>query len=167
MTTLPDDLDPLHQALIQFTGCIGEALSDICSYGLTIGEAYVPFDPDPEDDCPEDEEMVCSQAWVRVTSVNPLPNLTESWEGDTDAACSFRIGLEVGVLRCVEIPEEGNAPTASDVLVGALQAMTDMKAVQVAALGCEVWESIEVGEWHPSGPLGGQYGGVWSFTVEL
>jgi hypothetical protein len=113
MTTTPEEQEPsdaLQMALIGFTGCVGEAVSDICSYGLTIGETYVPFDPDPED---------------------------------------------------------GEAPTASDVLVAATQAMADMQAIMCAALGCEVWDAIEVGEWSPSGPLGGQYGGIWTFTVEL
>jgi hypothetical protein len=84
-----------------------------------------------------------------------------------DCGGTLRIGLEVGVLRCLEIPEDGEAPTASDVLVAATQAMADMQAIMCAALGCEVWDAIEVGEWSPSGPLGGQYGGIWTFTVEL
>jgi hypothetical protein len=153
----------LQDALIGFTGCIGEALADICSYGLTIGETYVPFDPDPEDDC-EDDEAACSQAWVRVTGAQPTA-VTDSFGGDCGGV--LRIDLEVGVLRCLEIEEGGEAPKAADVLVAAMQAMTDMQAIQCAALSCEVWDAIEVGAWSPSGPLGGQYGGMWTFTVEL
>lgn len=155
--------EPLQDALIQFTGCVGGALPDICSYGLTIGEAYVPFDPDPEDEC-EDDEALCSQVWVRVMSVT-VAAVTDSFGGDCGG--TLRIELEVGVLRCIELEEGGEAPKASDVLVAATQAMSDMQAVQCAALSCEVWDSIEVGSWTPSGPLGGQYGGIWTFTVEL
>lgn len=154
----------LHDALIEFTGCIGNALEGVCSYGLTIGEVYVPFDPDEEDECEEDE-AICSQAWVRVDGVTPAP-MEPSFDG-TDCAVVLRIGLEVGVLRCVEIPDKGEAPTASDVLIAAMQSMSDMLAIQCAAFSCEVWSSIELGEWTPSGPLGGQYGGIWTFTVEL
>jgi len=155
---------PLHDALIAFTGCVGSSLDDMCSYGLTIGETYVPFDPDPEDDCPDDD-AACSQAWVRVMQVQPV--YKEQSFDDGDCGAVLRLTLEVGVLRCFDIPEEGEAPTASDVLVAAMQSMTDMRAIYCAAMACEVWDSIDSGTWVPSGPLGGQYGGVWTFDVEL
>jgi len=152
----------LNEALLGFTGCIGLALDDLCSYGLTIGDSYVPFDPDPEDNCDADEVM-CSQAWVRVMSVNPLSSA--GWEGD--CATVLRIDLEVGVIRCIDIPEDGEAPTATDVMAAAMQAMTDMTAIFCAAMDCEVWSSITSDIWSPFGPLGGQYGGTWTFTVEV
>lgn len=157
--------DPLHDALVEFTACIGNALEDICSYGLTIGETYVPFDPDPDDECDADE-VQCSQAWVRVIGVNPKPEAVENWAGE-DCNLTLMMALEVGVTRCIEVPEHGEAPEASDVLVAAIQAVDDMRAILCAALGCDVWDSIKTGTWTPSGPLGGQYGGVWTFDVEL
>lgn len=165
--TLPENApssERLQDALVEFTGCIGNALSDICSYGLTIGESYVPFDPDPEDDCDEDE-VACSQAWVRVTGSNPAAGAIDGW----DSSCSIvmSLGIEVGILRCLEIPEDGEAPTATDVLEAAMQAVDDMNTILCAALGCDVWDDIAVGSWTPSGPLGGQYGGTWTFTVEV
>lgn len=162
MSETPSEFPILHEALISFTGCIGNALEDICSYGLTIGEEYVPFDPDPEDDC-EDEDVFCSQAWVRVANIVAVSN--DSWEGTCSSV--LRLTLEVGVLRCAPVEEGGEAPRAADVMVAALQAMTDMQAIQCAALGCEVWNSIDVGDWVPVGPLGGQVGGIWTFTVEI
>lgn len=163
---IPDEMteDRLHNALVEFTGCVGEALDGLCSYGLTIGQSYVPFNPDPEDDC-EDEEAYCSQAWVRVENVS-VANLGDSFDG-SDCGGELTLSLEVGVLRCVEIPEDGEAPTASDVLVSALQAMDDMRAIYCAAMSCEVWESINVGQWVPNGPQGGQVGGIWTFTVSI
>jgi hypothetical protein len=160
---IPEPDTRLQDSLIAFTGCVGEAVADICSYGLTIGEAYVPFDPDPEDDCDEDEAL-CSQMWVRVTGVQPVA-VTDSFGGDCGG--TLRVDLEVGVLRCLEIEEGGEAPKASDVLVAATQAMADMQAIHCAAMSCEVWDAIESGAWSPSGPLGGQYGGMWTFSVEL
>lgn len=150
-------------ALVGFTGCLASAVPDVCSYGLTIGAQYVPFDPDPEDDC-GDEEVQCSQLWVRVTDVTPIHQV-EAFGGDCGAV--LRIGLEVGILRCLEIPEGGNAPTATDVLVAAGQSMADMNAIYCAAMQCEVWDSISSGSWNPNGPMGGQYGGIWTFTAEL
>lgn len=158
-----DPADRINEALAGFTGCIGEALRDLCSYGLTIGETYVPFSPDPEDDCDEDEAM-CSQAWVRVMGIRETP-AEPGWDGSCTSGTT--IDLEVGVLRCFEIEEEGEAPTATDVLAAAMQAMTDMAAIRCAATSCEVWDALTVGDWQPSGPLGGQYGGTWTFTAEL
>ena len=167
MTENPPEasLDRLHEALVTFTGCVGEAL-EVCSYGLTIGQSYVPFDPDPEDDC-DDEDAICSQAWVRVDSVQ-VQSVGTSFTGqDCDAELSFM--LEVGVLRCVEIPDGGEAPTASDVLISALQAMDDMRAIYCAAMSCEDagWSSISAGQWVPNGPQGGQVGGIWNFSVTI
>lgn len=154
--------DRLNDALVQFTGCMGLALDDICSYGLTIGDSYVPFDPDDEDDCDEDE-AICSQVWVRVDNVTPIS--PDSW--DDDCATVMRLVLEVGVLRCIDIKDKGEAPTASEVLVAAMTAMSDMNLLYCAAMGCEVWASIDSGQWSPLGPEGGQYGGTWTFTVEM
>lgn len=154
----------LQEALLAFTGCVGEAFDDICSYGLTIGQQYVPFDPDPEDDCDEDE-VACSQLWVRVTGLNPATSATPAWGGD--CALTLQVGLEVGILRCLDIAEDGEAPTASQVLEAALQAMSDMQTIQCAASSCDVWSNFTVGAWTPSGPLGGQYGGTWTFTAEV
>lgn len=157
----PQPGDAINTALVAFTGCIGDAIPDICSYGLTIGDTYVPFDPD-EGEC-EDDDVACSQIWVRVESVTPVGS--DSWEGD--CATVMRIELEVGVLRCLEIPDKGEAPTTSQVLFAAVQAMSDMNAIYCAAMDCEVWNSVESGTWFPMGPMGGQYGGSWSFTVEI
>lgn len=155
--------DRLNDALVRFTGAVGSAVEGICSYGLTIGDSYVPFNPDEDDeDCTEDD-VACSQVWVRVMGINPVSS--DSW--DNDCATVFRIDLEVGVLRCFDIPARGEAPTASEVLVAATQSMDDMNAIYCAAMGEEVWNAIDAGDWAPLGPMGGQYGGSWVFTVEL
>lgn len=155
----------LNDALIEFTACIGNGLEDVCSYGLTIGETYVPFNPDEDEPC-DDEDIQCTQAWVRVMNVQPKAEGVEGFGGQ-DCYLTLTLDLEVGILRCVEVEEGGEAPNATDVLVAAGQAMTDMNAILCSALGCEVWDAIEVGQWQPVGPLGGQYGGIWNFTVEV
>lgn len=167
--------EAINAALIGFTGCIGIALDGICTYSLMFGESYVPFRPDEEDDCGDDEDEWCAQAWVRVTDVAVSYNEKgfDTGPSDQDGSCegacggTFTIGLEVGVLRCYEVPEDGEAPTAMQVMTTAMQSMIDMSAIYQAALNCDVWQSINVGAWQPEGPLGGQYGGFWNFTVEL
>ena len=162
--------DRVNQALFDFAKCIGTAVTDICSYGVTIGEAYVPFDPDPEDEC-SDEDAQCSQVWVRVAGVQPMNVGAEGW--DANCSTDLEIDLEVGVIRCIELKERGEAPTATEVLIASMQAVEDMNAMMCAAMSCvdangkDVWDAINIGTWVPLGPLGGQYGGIWTFTVEL
>lgn len=171
--------DRLHAALVDFTGCIGSALEEVCSYGLTIGDTYVPFDLDEDEECEDFEEggddVSCTQAWVRVMSVTPKPGGPVYFDG-SGWSQSLVLTLEAGVLRCIETPEEGEAFSTTDVLTGALQSMTDMHDILCAAMSCGmteddpdegVWDAIEVGVWTPMGPLGGQYGGAWTFTVEF
>lgn len=163
----PTGADLLNDALIQFTGCIGAAFDDICTYGLTVGDTYVPFDPDEDEaDDPNCDEYGCSQVWVRVENINVLT--PDSW--DNGCSMTLRIEVEVGVVRCFEIPEDGEAPTASQVLAAATQSMADMNTILCAALGCETvedqFDSITAGTWLPLGPIGGQYGGSWTFTID-
>lgn len=162
----PSGIERFQDAILAFTQCVGSAPDNICSYGFTIGETYVPFLPDEDTEAPCDyEDEMCSQVWVRIMNVSPAPE-TPTWAGDS-CALSLVVTLEVGVLRCIEIPEGGEAPSALSVSAAGLQAIADMNALHCAAMGCEVWDAITTGSWDPIGPMGGQYGGMWTFTVEL
>jgi len=162
-----DPDDGLIDAIITFTGCIGNALEDVCSYGWTIGESYVPFDEDEENEDPDDPcDVACTQAWVRVMSITPSSVDPTSMDGN-DCAMMLNLQLEVGILRCIELRQGGEAPTATEVLGYAIQSVNDSRAILRAAMNCEVWDSITAGEWLPQGPLGGQYGGTWTFTVTV
>lgn len=161
----PSPADRVNDALITFAGCIANALEDICTYSVTIGQSFVPFDPDEDDDCDADD-AVCSTAWVRVINAQ-LTGQQWSFGGGDGCAPELQLQLEVGVLRCVEIPEKGEAPTATDVLAASNQAMIDMLAISCAANACEAFDEITTGQWSPSGPSGGQYGGTWTFTAVI
>lgn len=158
----------LHTGLIEFMASVGSAL-DICSYGLIIGDSYVPFDPDEdeEEECvDEDYGFACEQAWVRVAQATPTGGV-DTFGGMCGQ--EMVLNLEVGVLRCLPIPEKGAAPKASDMLVATLQSMDDMNAMYRGAMGVDddLFDEIVAGDWSPVGPLGGQYGGIWTFTVTL
>ncbi len=154
----------LLDSLTAFSVEVGEALG-VCSYGLTIGETYVPFRPDPEDECEEDEEY-CTQAWLRVISVRPNPNSNSKGWGGACAATRI-LELEVGITRCLGIPEDGEAPMAGDVLSAAWTAMEDMSTIATVATSSDLWIDVELGMWSPNGPSGGVYGGQWTIQVEL
>lgn len=160
--------DRLNAALVLLTGCIGSSFDDICTYGLISGDTYVPFDPDPEDaeDNENCDDYGCGQVWVRIESINAIT--PDSWENN--CSITFRVEIEVGVIRCFEVPDGGEAPTASAMLGYAMQSNEDMNRIFCAAMGCDdvedEFDKITAGSWLPLGPMGGQYGGTWSFTLE-
>lgn len=158
----PGEDNPLLKALIEFTGCIGGAFDDVCSYALIPGDGYIPFTPDEEDEenC-EDED--CSQVWVRVTSINAIGE--NGW--DTSCAMTLSVGLEVGIIRCMEVVANGEAPSATALLGYSMQAMDDMRAIMCAAINCEIAGNLDLGVWTPLGPMGGEFGGQWTMTAEF
>ena len=168
MTEMPPDspslasTDRLLDALTSFLTCMHAAVPDICSSSLIHGESYVPFDPDSDSDCSADD-AACSQLWVRISNAAPL--LQPGWH--PGCSIEMQMTLEVGVIRCIDIPEGGEAPTETDVFAAAVQSTTDMDALLHAALCCDVWTSLDSPAWSPLGPLGGQFGGTWAFTVTL
>lgn len=160
------DLNALSAAILEFVGCMATAVPDVCSYGWTVGEQYVPFAPDDDEDCEVNEAGVpCSQLWVRIAGVTPAPGATDGWDGQ--CGLQKQVSLEVGVIRCFAVPEDGEAVTATEILQSAMVSVDDMTAIECAAMNCEVWDRITLGEWTPLGPSGGQYGGVWSFTATI
>ena len=173
MTILGSDGGPLspaeelQTALLLFTERVCAPL-DVCAYSLTIGESYVPFNPDEDDETCDEAEAYCAQAWVRVD----MTSFVTSESFGNQCGGQMSLSLEVGVLRCVETPEDGEAPYASDVAAAALQAMDDMYTIHCAAMeeedpDDELWTDIESVQWTPSGPSGGLVGGIWTFTVTL
>lgn len=164
MTQLTDeDESPVIKALIEFTGCIGGSFTDVCSYALIPGDAYIPFTPDDDGDSCDDED--CSQVWVRVANAGVARPAQEGW--DESCSTSLMLDLEVGIMRCMEVVEKGEAPTGTALLGYAMQAMDDMNTIMCAAMNCEVWTSISMGQWTPIGPMGGEFGGQWTMSVQV
>jgi len=158
--------DTLMDLLVTFAAEACGQMDGLCTYGLTIGETYVPFDPDEEDECPHGENRwECSEGWVRVVGIVPTGTV-EGMNGQCVA--SLRITLEVGVLRCFPTPDNGEAPSASDVFLGVEQSMTDMTTMYRGAMRTQPqWDALSAGQWRPMGPAGLQYGGQWTFTADL
>lgn len=166
----PDKINAgkIMSALTDMAECVGKGLDYVCSWSVMFTEMYVPFEPslgeDGADPC-DDEEAPCSQAWVRVSAVTPLAE--ESWAGPGGCAMALRLNIEVGVSRCLDIPEGAEAYPEEEIFLSAFQSARDMNAILCAAMGCEVWDRLEAGAWTPVGPMGGFYGGEWTFTADI
>lgn len=156
----------IQMAFAAFVSCIADAFPDVCSVGMTIGSEYVPFRPDPDDDCEDDEddEEFCTQVWVRFTGA--AVSGSTGFDGGF-CGSEMEMGVEVGIYRCFEMDEDGEAPTATQMFEAALQSIEDQATILCAANACDVWSKIVAGQWTPLGPQGYQYGGQWSFTTWL
>lgn len=135
---------------------------DLCFCGVIIGEDT--YDLSGIGDC---ESGGCGQAWVRVTSSYMASELGVQ---DTDGGnCNLELNveLEIGVLRCLEIPDRGEANTPAELLAAFRQQQADMLAVRRSVLCCDAVdiEDVIMGVFSPIGPQGGLYGGVWTVVL--
>ena len=160
---MPALSDSITDSMAALLGCLDLAVPDVCSFGWTVGEAYVPFDPDPDEQCADDDVM-CSRVWLRVGGIatdSAGSGFGQTVQGD------FSLNLEVGINRCFDIPEGGQAPTASEVLEAAAKSMDDMDRILCAVVNCQAFNDVVPLSWTPDGPLGGIYGGIWNFQVDI
>ncbi len=187
MTSTPDEFefteddeipassaDPLISSLSQFLLCVANAVPDICSFAIIPGTEYAPFTVDEDHEGCGDRKTgeVCDQMWVRVVGsrVELATNeRREQFDGDSDRAliAGLWYDIEVGVKRCYQMEDNGANPSETAVTTDAIQMLTDMREILDAALCCEVWDALNVGMWSPAPVLGGEYGGMWSFSVRL
>lgn len=116
-------------------------------------------------DCECDDGQ--GDAWVRLVRLEP----DETLEGIGPAVCptGWQAVIELGVYRCVPLPEEGEALEEQVVSDIALAALSDMNAL-IRVLGCcsALWDTaLGVEFWQPVGPAGGCAGGTLQFRVAI
>jgi hypothetical protein len=116
-------------------------------------------------DCECDDGQ--GDAWVRLVRLEP----EESLETIRPSVCptGWQAVIELGVYRCVPLPEEGEALEEQVVSDIALSALSDMNAL-IRVLGCcEALRDAFIGVefWQPVGPSGGCAGGTLQFRVAI
>lgn len=107
------------------------------------------------------------QAWVRL--VNAYPSTQVGVADITVGNCTKGLGfdLEVGIIRSIVIPEDGEAMEPEELLSGSQLQIADMLTMQQALQCCEALanEDFVLGTYLPSGPDGALLGGVWPASV--
>lgn len=163
MSETPQELplaDRINADLAALAGCVCAGLDPVCACAIMVGSELYDFQPD--EDCEEE----CSRAWVRVAEAYPATGIGIQEEA-TNANCEGMINLqiEIGVVRCIEVPSDGEAPTVSALLAASVQQIRDMVAIRKAILCCEHFEDYMLGTYTPIGPEGPQIGGIWTMAV--
>lgn len=163
--TPPDPLNTwIGNRLVELSACVCEALYERgagqpCWCGVMPGSeaSWVGCT-----DCGDDR---CGTAWVRLDAVAPYTTFPEPEVGLTCAA-SLAYTIEVGVVRCIPIPDDGSALDSAASLDVALAVAADMQALHYAikcCFGSGVLHAVE--SWTPVGPEGGCVGGFWTIQV--
>lgn len=104
---------------------------------------------------------------VRMHQVNPFPYQTL----DVTPCPNHGALLAVGVLRCgPTLDMEGNAPDPDEVTSTGLQVAVDAGIVRETLAEHHPDHAnypLVVDTWSPLGPLGGCYGGEWTFWADI
>lgn len=134
----------------------------VCFCGVIIGEDT--YDLSGIGDC---EDNACGQAWIRVTQAYMASDLGEQDVDGNNCSLELNVDLDIGILRCLEVPEKGEANTPEELLAAFRQQNEDMLAIRRAVLCCDAIDTRDVilGLWTPQGPQGGIYGGIWTATL--
>lgn len=107
-------------------------------------------------------------AWVRMG--NTYPSQGVGIPSALVGNCNFELSItiEVGVLRAVEFgDDQGNMPSAEELLGQSAQQYKDMVSLLAAIQCCDALPSKDyiLGNFTPTGPLGGLLGGRWNLTL--
>lgn len=137
-----------------------DGLPPTCFCGVIPGDAAVG---DYAGDCDDK----CGMAWVRLVTAYPATAVGTLDERVGNCGSSLGVDIEVGILRCLPVEEDGGPPPAETMVeVTGLQT-ADMLAMWRAINCCESLPNKEfiLGGYQPMGPLGGLVGGNFSLRT--
>jgi len=107
----------------------------------------------------------CGMAWVRAVSVFPSTNFPSLDTGFTRCNYPLAFTAEVGVIRCMEVPADGEPPSLASLLASAQLQLADMAAMRRAIVCCSTSGDVVLGAYTPTGPQGGVVGGSWLVSL--
>lgn len=107
-------------------------------------------------------------AWVRLVRLEPD---VDNAGAVAPSACptAWLAVIELGVYRCVPLPEEGEALPEQTEHVISLDALSDMNALLRVLTCCLALADAFIGVdfWQPLGPSGGCAGGMLQFRASI
>lgn len=130
---------------------------DLCFAGVFPGETAVG------DYAGMNCDEACGMAWVRLLTAYPASGVGRLKEEVGNCGAEVGIDFEVGILRCIPLPDEdGTPPSASDLIAIAELQHSDYLTIMRALNCCRAMpnNSFLTGQYAPSGPIGGLVGGI-------
>ena len=115
-----------------------------------------------------DDEGNCGMAWVRLIAAYPSSVIGQPSEQPGNCSSLIGMDVEIGILRCVSMPEDdGTPPPAVDLQADAALQIADAMALRKAATCCAPEKDFVLGAYVPIGPAGGLAGGMWTMSLQV
>lgn len=155
--------------LIALAACLcqqirDDGLPEPCFCGVLPGEAASPL---YAGDCDGDN---CGMAWVRMGTAYPSDGFGDE-QNQQPGNCVSGLGMDVemGIVRCFPIPEDGAVPSESELSVAFAQQIDEMMTMWRAVSCCPDLPNKEVmlTGYTPIGPGGGMIGGTWGLRLVM
>lgn len=160
-------MDP-YSLLVDLAACLCAELTDdgefdLCFCGVMPGQQFA------QDYLWGCDNGNCGAAWVRLITAYPADGVGEPAEEPQGCRNSLGIDIEIGVIRCIEQPADGEAPTEAMLAAAAVLQMADLMAVRKMLACCSTLQDFDyaLGTYTPSGPQGAITGGRWTLSVLL
>lgn len=176
MSTTPDVAPVSFESsigtlLATVTACVCTKLRDAgrpaCDCCLVHGASVMSMDGCS---CDCDDDTATGRVTGRVLRVIPAPSAVVNPRHSCLTAM-VQVTLQIGVFRCITIPEDGAEPGCDVTTAEALGFLADEQAMRAALACCADLSQIPgkwqlgAGEWEPHGPSGGCAGGVISVNA--
>jgi hypothetical protein len=149
--------------LVDLAACVCDALAERGA-GVPCWCGIVPGAEASWVGCTECDSGRCGSAWVRLDGVWPYVSFPNPEVGLTCAA-TMGYTVEVGVVRCMPLNDDGSPLDTAESLDVALAGAADMQALLYAISCCfgDVLHTVD--SWVPVGPQGGCVGGYWTLSL--
>lgn len=164
-----EDCDPpgssaLSALLLEVAACICATIDPdetFCSCGLAPGTQVAAH----LGEC----DSGCGQAWVRLVRAYPADGVGVT--PTNPSACGTFLGadVEIGVFRCLAVPDNGDPIEAGGLEAAALQQIDDLVTVRAALACCEALKDVDwaLTTYVPHGPRGLIVGGLWNLSLVI
>lgn len=165
MSVVPEEFfNPLYGRLTDLAACLctqvdNSGLPKLCFCGVVPGDAAVG---DHAGDCND----VCGMGWVRLINAYPASSVGIPNEEPGNCTAGMGMDIEIGMLRCLEIPSDGNPPSPAALAESTELQQADLMMMWRAVMCCEALSprEMKMSGYRPMGPLGGLVGGA--FTIQ-
>jgi hypothetical protein len=161
MMSTPLAIEPV---LLDLAACVCNEL-EVTGAGPTCWCGVYPGTSVSYEFCEECANGACGMAWVRPSGVFPYNTFPIS---TLESGCRAPLAwsVEVGCVRCLPTPSQGELPTPDQLLQSATDQMADAMALY-RALRCCQGVDVAAELWTPIGPEGGCVGGQWTAYLAI
>ena len=108
----------------------------------------------------------CGSAFLSFDTISQYETVGQAGALSTRCERPLQVLVNVGVMRCYPVPEDGSAPPQAAMDAAVSQMLRDMSSVQ-RAITCCYEGDIDLGPFTVIGPDGGCFGGFWQVFIDL